>query len=115
MRQLFQLAYVIARACRDWYWAVKRPHLYGVRTIVVAPDNSVLLVRHRAGPYAWVLPGGGVGRNENIADAAAREIQEEAGIHIAPSTFTYHGRFEHRHHDLVVDPIEPVIEVQACR
>ena len=100
MRQLLHIAYMLARAGRDWYWAVRRPHLYGVRTVVVAPDNSVLLVRHRAGPFAWVLPGGGVGRNENIADAAAREIHEEAGMRIAPISFTYHGRFDHRHHDL---------------
>ena len=100
MRQLLQLAYVIARTGRDWYWALRRPHLYGVRTVVVAPDNSVLLVRHRAGPYAWVPPGGGVGRTEAIADAAAREIEEESGVSVAPASFSYHGRFDHHHQDL---------------
>lgn len=99
MHYILQLAYVIARTARDWYWALRQPHLYGVRTVVVAPDNSVLLVRHRAGPYAWVLPGGGVGRHESIADAAAREIKEEAGITLDPTHFTYHGRFDHRHHE----------------
>lgn len=100
MHQLLQLMYIIARAGRDWYWAIRRPHLYGVRTVVVAPDNTVLLVRHRAGPYAWVLPGGGVGRNEDLAQAAAREINEEAGIQLNPHDFVYHGRFDHHHQQL---------------
>jgi 8-oxo-dGTP pyrophosphatase MutT (NUDIX family) len=60
----------------------------------------VLLVRHRAGPYAWVLPGGGVGRNEDLAQAAAREINEEAGIQLNPHDFVYHGRFDHHHQQL---------------
>ncbi len=97
MQYLLQLIYLVARTARDWYWAVRQPHLYGIRTVVVTPDNAVLLVRHRAGPYAWVLPGGGVGRDEAIADAAAREIHEEAGIVLNPALFVYHGRFDHIH------------------
>lgn len=118
MQYLLRLIYLVARTGRDWYWALRQPHLYGVRTIVMAPDGAVLLVRHRAGPYAWVLPGGGVGRDEAIADAAAREIKEEAGIELHPGDFTYHGRFDHHHHDhpntvdvMVVHlayPIEPL-------
>ncbi|MFN5059883.1 MAG: NUDIX domain-containing protein [Chloroflexota bacterium] len=117
MQYLLRLIYLVARTGRDWYWALKQPHLYGVRTVVVAPDTSVLLVRHRAGPYAWVLPGGGVGRNEEIAHAAAREIMEEAGIELNPRDFTYHGRFNHHHNEhpntvdvMVVhlaDPLDP--------
>lgn len=99
MQYLLRLIYLVARSGRDWYWALRQPHLYGVRTVVVAPDNSVLLVRHRAGPFAWVLPGGGVGRHEAIADAAAREIHEEAGIALDATEFVYHGRFDHFHHE----------------
>jgi 8-oxo-dGTP pyrophosphatase MutT (NUDIX family) len=46
---------------------------------VVAFDDSgrVLLVRHSYGPPVWAVPGGGVGRHEEPAVAAAREIREE--------------------------------------
>lgn len=118
MQYFLRLIYLVARTGRDWYWALRQPHLYGVRTVVIAPDTSVLLVRHRAGPYAWVLPGGGVGRNEEIARAAAREIMEEAGIALDPRDFAYHGRFDHHHneHPNTVDvmvvhlayPLDPV-------
>lgn len=110
MNYILQLIYIAARAGRDWYWALVRPHLYGVRTVVVNPDNAILIVRHRAGPYAWVLPGGGVGRNEVLANAAAREIHEEAGITLDPAQLTYHGRFDHHHQN------HPnTIDVLVCR
>ena len=46
-----------------------------------------LLVRRRRDPEAgcWGLPGGKVDPFEPVADAAAREINEELGIIIRPS------------------------------
>jgi ADP-ribose pyrophosphatase YjhB (NUDIX family) len=52
----------------------------GTRTLVLgAGGGDVLLVRHG---YAagWFLPGGGVERGETLAEAAIREVREEAGI-----------------------------------
>jgi len=51
----------------------------GVRVIVEDENGGVLLVRHS---YldGWYLPGGGVERDETLAEAAGREVQEEAGI-----------------------------------
>ena len=43
---------------------------------------KVLLVRRRQPPYrgAWALPGGIVGSDESVDDAALRELQEETNI-----------------------------------
>lgn len=50
-------------------------------------DDRLLLVRRRRDPEAgcWGLPGGKVDPFEPVADAAAREINEELGIIIRPS------------------------------
>lgn len=97
MTSLLTFLYVAARAARDLYWAIRRPHLYGVRAVVIAPDGAVLLVRHRAGPHAWVLPGGGVETGESASHAAAREISEEAGVQVDASTMHLHGVFGGAH------------------
>jgi 8-oxo-dGTP diphosphatase len=56
----------------------------GVGAIALVRDGSgrVLLVWQRAGPFAgaWLLPGGGVERDEGVSHAAARELHEETGL-----------------------------------
>lgn len=39
--------------------------------------GCVLLARHSYGPPVWALLGGGIGKNEDPADAARREFREE--------------------------------------
>lgn len=47
-------------------------------------DNklTVLLVKRRNDPFKgmWALPGGFIGRNEDVVDAAKRELKEETGV-----------------------------------
>ena len=48
---------------------------------IVTRGNRILLVKHRIeGSEWWCLPGGGVGPNESVSDAALRELQEECCV-----------------------------------
>ncbi|MFV9504086.1 MAG: NUDIX domain-containing protein [Oscillochloridaceae bacterium umkhey_bin13] len=81
--------FLIARAL---HWQITRPTHLGVR--VLAPfEDQVLLVRHRAGPRPWALPGGGVEHGESLETAALRELYEEAGC--AGEVRAFHGLFHY--------------------
>lgn len=54
---------------------------YGAHTIVYRPSGELLLVRHEDVDL-WVLPGGGVRKDETFRDAAEREVAEEAGVDV---------------------------------
>jgi 8-oxo-dGTP diphosphatase len=71
--------YRLAIWLRGGMWRLRRPILIGVRVLIVR-DGAVLLIRHRSGKQPWGLPGGGVERNERLAEAAWREASEETGI-----------------------------------
>lgn len=91
MRPL-HLAYTIANGLRLLWWRVRRPHVYGVKTVVLSDQRAVLLIRHSyAKQEQWMLPGGGIGRDESPEAAAVREVHEEAGIAI--STPQFHAEF----------------------
>jgi len=53
---------------------------------VVLREGRVLLVQHNYGPLngRWLLPGGHVGRGENLDAAVMREVREETGIEAVP-------------------------------
>jgi ADP-ribose pyrophosphatase YjhB (NUDIX family) len=70
--------YALAIGVRRMFWGLRRPVTIGVRAFIVQGD-AVLLVRHRAGPRPWGLPGGGMARYERLAEAARREAHEETG------------------------------------
>jgi 8-oxo-dGTP diphosphatase len=59
---------------------------YTADIIVVTPDRQVLLIERGWDPYEghWALPGGHVDPGESSRDTAARELAEEAGVHVAP-------------------------------
>ncbi|MEO7248420.1 MAG: NUDIX domain-containing protein, partial [Novosphingobium sp.] len=52
----------------------------GVRVVVIDAAERVLLIRHSYGSAHWMLPGGGIKRDEDARAAAAREVFEEAGL-----------------------------------
>ena len=73
--------YRLAIWLRSGSWRIRRPLLMGVRALIVR-EGAVLLICHRSGEYPWALPGGGVERNERLAEAALREAREETGVPI---------------------------------
>jgi ADP-ribose pyrophosphatase YjhB (NUDIX family) len=48
--------------------------------VLVESGGHILLIRTRFGTQKWSLPGGGVHKNENPENAAARELLEESGV-----------------------------------
>lgn len=58
---------------------VTRAVTFGVRGIVVDPQDRIFLVRHTYVP-GWYLPGGGVEGDEDAAASLARELVEEGNI-----------------------------------
>ncbi len=70
---------------------VTRAMTLGVRGIVIAPDDSVLLVRHGY-VSGWHFPGGGVEIGETFEDALRRELEEEARI-VIDGAPVLHGLF----------------------
>jgi 8-oxo-dGTP pyrophosphatase MutT (NUDIX family) len=72
------LAYQLLRLS----WRIRRPVSLGVKAILVANDQ-VVLVRHTYQP-GWLLPGGGIKRGETPEEAVRRECAEELGATIGP-------------------------------
>lgn len=64
---------------------------WGVRVIVPAVDEKVLLVQHSHDNQApfYVFPGGGVELDETIPEAAMREVLEETHLTIEPLCLRY--------------------------
>lgn len=63
------------------YWRIVKPKTFGVRVLVLHPNNDgrILLVRHSYGNKTlWNIPGGGYRPNkEKPLQAAVREMKEE--------------------------------------
>ena len=63
---------------------------YAADIIVINPSNEVLLIRRGWEPFKdmWALPGGHVDEGETSAQAAARELYEEAGVSAVSAELT---------------------------
>ena len=106
------------------YWFVFRPHVRGVKCLIEGGDGKILLLRLNYSHRHWVLPGGGVYREERYVDAAYRELKEETDITevILERIGTYESTFEYkqvavevyagltRSQKITIDPIE----IAAC-
>jgi 8-oxo-dGTP pyrophosphatase MutT (NUDIX family) len=69
----------VSRAVLHPWFRLRRGLTLGVRIVVHDAEGRILLVRHTYAP-GWLFPGGGVERGETAAQAARRELAEEAGI-----------------------------------
>lgn len=82
-RALLPLAHALRDSWRRW----RKTPIAGVSVIVTNLSGDVLLLKHSYGPAVWGLPGGGLGRGEDPADAARREVHEELGVDLARIDF----------------------------
>ena len=64
-----------------------RPFVTIAACCILIYNNKILLTRRakhmRTFPSAWVMPGGGLEKNECLKDTAARELHEETGIKLS--------------------------------
>lgn len=66
-----------------WWWRTWRKRVRGCSVIAANPSGGVLLVRHTYhAPDVWMLPGGGLGRDERPEATAVRELLEETGCRL---------------------------------
>lgn len=77
---LHRAALRAVHALRKRWWRVLRPRIRGCRVLALGEAGQVLLIRHSYGSGAWMPPGGGVGRCEDVIAAAIRELREETGV-----------------------------------
>lgn len=70
----------IIRIPIKWYWKKFNIRTHGVRVMLVY-QNQIILVRHWYNSL-WVMPGGGIKKNETPEQAAVREVREELRLEI---------------------------------
>lgn len=77
-----RLAHAVRR--RWWWlrWRLLGRTVRGCRVLVFDSEERLLLIRHSYGKPHWTLPGGGIGRGEDILAAAAREVHEECACRL---------------------------------
>lgn len=68
-------AHSILKASR----VVGRPKTPGAHAIALTPEGKLILVKLRYAP-GWQVPGGGRRKDEDLIEAALRELREEIGM-----------------------------------
>ncbi len=64
------------------YYFIFRPKTRGVKCLV-ENNGKFLMVKLNYANCKWVIPGGGVKKNESSLEAAIREVKEEAGVEVS--------------------------------
>lgn len=64
----------------------ERP-LATVGALIVAPDQTILIVRSKKWKDLWTIPGGKIERGETREEAIKREIKEETGLKVSHLQF----------------------------
>jgi 8-oxo-dGTP diphosphatase len=55
-----------------------------VGALIITAQGLLLVRQRRQGRTYWLLPGGGVGFGESIAEALGRELHEELALEVVP-------------------------------
>jgi 8-oxo-dGTP pyrophosphatase MutT (NUDIX family) len=87
-----------AHALRLRFWRLTKRKVRGCNVIAANSAGEVLLVRHSYHARdTWMLPGGGLGRDESPLATAQRELREETGcllhdpVHLGTVTLDRNG------------------------
>ena len=67
------------------------PSFKGRSVAIVIHDDSVLMVRSKRDPEAWVPPGGTIEHHETTRKAADRETFEETGVRVSAARLVGYG------------------------
>ena len=70
---------------------------YAVRGLLLSPENKILLIETRTQMgNMWLVPGGGIERNEDPCEALARELYEELSFDLVSTpTEVWHRQFSY--------------------
>ena len=90
-RTIIRIGYRFLRV----YWRKRGVKRVGVG-VLIHHKGRVLAVRHSYRPE-FTIPGGGIGKNETPAIAAARELREELSLDITPGDLVYLKRIWNTH------------------
>ena len=81
-RLALRIIFPLRHHWRRW----RKVPIVGCNVILTDFQGDLLLLKHSYGPQDWLLPGGGVDRGEDTADAARREVKEELGLELKKLT-----------------------------
>ena len=104
----YQLAFNIAYRLHLIWTFIFRPESHGV-WVAIWFNGELLLIKNTY-RNTLTLPGGGLGRGETTAIAAARELREEVGIRTQPKDLLFWGQYlsrvEYKHDHIDVFELE---------
>lgn len=93
MDALYRLVYRLGHRTLRLWWRVRRPAMSSA-AVALWHEERLLVVRTSYHPLLD-LPGGGIDVGEAPLAAAVRELREETGIEVAPTSLTEEGVFRY--------------------